>query len=124
MYIDIEYIDKTLYDKVSEIVGTTFVNVHPRANIERLNQFAMVRVSRIINDRGAYKSTTAFVDIYVRIKDSGVENITKINELTNKVMALFPYSDEVFSAITPELTFGDVEVEFTRVMIRMELIIK
>lgn len=124
MYINIEHIEKTLYDKVSEIVGTTYVNVHPRANIERLKQFAMVRVARIINDHGAYKRTTAYVDIYVRLKDSDLEDSTKIHELTNKVMAIFPYSDDVFSAITPELTFGDIESEFTRVMIRTELIIK
>jgi len=124
MYINIEHIEKTLYDKLSEIVDNVYVNKHPLSITERLKEFAMVRVARIIHNYGAYKQTTGYVDLYVRLRDSGVENSTEIHELTNKVMTLFPYSDDCFSIISPSLTFGDIEGEFTRIMIRLDLIIK
>lgn len=91
---------------------------------EQLSEFAIIRVARLIYDKHAYKTTTAFIDVYVRLKDSGVENTPRVSELSNKVVSLFPFSDEYFSIIAPEMTYGDLEGEFSRIMIRMELIIK
>lgn len=91
---------------------------------DKLSEFAIIRVARLIYDKHAYKTTTAFIDVFVRLKDSGVENTPRVCELSNKVVSLFPFSDEYFSIITPEMTFGDLEGEFSRIMIKTELIIK
>ena len=90
---------------------------------EQLKQFALVRVGRIIYDKNAYKETTAFVDIYVRLKDSGVEDSDMVCKLSNDIAEIFPFRDKYFSAITPELTYGDLEGEFSRIMLRFKIII-
>ena len=82
-----------------------------------------MRVVIIINHNNEYKETTAFIDIYVRLKDSGVEDSDMVCKLSNDIAGLFPFKDEYFSAITPELTYGDLEGEFSRIMLRFKIII-
>ena len=123
MYLDIKHIEKVVYDKIKPIISNIFINNHPRSMQEQLKQFALVRVGRIIYDKNAYKETTAFIDIYVRLKDSGVEDSDMVCKLSNDMADLFPFKDEYFSAITPELTYGDLEGEFSRIMLRFKIII-
>lgn len=124
MYLDIEHINRVLYERLSSVVTPIFISNHPRSMADQLSEFAIIRVARLIYDKHAYKTTTAFIDVFVRLKDSGVENTPRVCELSNKVVSLFPFSDEYFSIITPEMTFGDLEGEFSRIMIKTELIIK
>lgn len=124
MYLDIKHISTVLYERLASVVDTIFINNHPRAMAEQLQEFAIIRVARLIYDMHAYKTTTAYIDVYVRLQDSGIEDTNRISELTNKVVSLFPFSDEYFSIITPEITFGDIEGEFSRIMIKTDLIIK
>lgn len=123
MYLDIKHIEKVIYDKIKPTISDIFINNHPRSMQEQLKQFALVRVGRIIYDKNAYKETTAFIDIYVRLKDSGVEDSDMVCKLSNDIAGLFPFKDEYFSAITPELTYGDLEGEFSRIMLRFKIII-
>ena len=123
MYLDIKHIEKVVYDKIKPIISNIFINNHHRSMQEQLKQFALVRVGRIIYDKNAYKETTAFIDIYVRLKDSGVEDSDMVCKLSNDIADLFPFKDEYFSAITPELTYGDLEGEFSRIMLRFKIII-
>lgn len=124
MWIDIKNIEQRLCEMVGTVVDTIFLNNAPIAVAEQSDSFAVVEIGSEIQDFYAYKKTYLYIYLYVREKLSSVEDAATIHDLSNKVLELFPYSDELMSVISPTVTYGGRLDTLSRIIIGCELIIK
>ena len=69
--------------------------------------------------------TYCTVEVYVRLKKSGVEDLNVMDALVGKVLSLFPISDSVITVSNPKLTLkGNDGLGFSATLIRADLVIK
>lgn len=65
------------------------------------------------------------IEIYVRLRKSGHENLTRMDELLKSTLALFPYSDEYISVMNPSVKLKGLDgLGFSATLVRAELVIK
>lgn len=69
--------------------------------------------------------TYCTIEIYVRQKKGGAEDLGKMDSLVWKVLSLFPISDKAITASNPKLTLkGSDGLGFSATLIRADLVIK
>lgn len=124
MWIDLENIEKTIYELVDAVVTKTYLQNNPIAVPEKVSDFAVVQLGDRITDLNAYKKTELTIYLYVREKKSTIEDTRKLHDISNAVLGLFPYSDERISVYSAEATYGGRMNDLSRVIIGCEMIIK
>lgn len=122
--IDILGISKTIYDALKGVSENVFVNEAPKAVPEKLKDYIIVDACSSVSYQGTCAISYAVIYLFVRDKQSGVQNTTEVSRLTNEVLGLFPFVAENITMLSPDVSVGKRVSAHTRVTIRCEIIIK
>lgn len=129
---DFKYKDalKSLFDATNTVSDSVFTNDRPAAVAKQMNDFIVVSLPGLLSAT-TYGSgfgnirTYCTIEIYVRQKKGGAEDLGKMDSLVGKVLSLFPISDKAITAFNPKLTLkGSDGLGFSATLIRAELVIK
>lgn len=121
---------QSLYGLGELISEYVFTGKRPQATPEQMQDFVVVSIpSRIEASTygGGYGSTSGYcnIEIFVKLKKSGVEDIKKMNSMLEDVLDLFPYSDDAIQLARPVVALrGNDGLGFSAVLVRAELLIK
>lgn len=120
----------SLYEQAKTLSDNVFTGNRPQAVPEQMKEFIVVSIpSRLESSTygGGYGVTKAYcnIEIYVRLKKSGMENQTKMDALLGKLLDLFPIQDSVMLASRPKITLrGNDGLGFSAVLVRADLLLK
>lgn len=122
-WINIVELEQTWYNKLKEMFDKVYINNAPQAFVEQTLNYAVVSIGNSISNTGAYKESYGYIYMYTRNKESVVQDSYRIEEIVNDVLALFPLTTDLFSAISPSIGYGTKEGEYTMAMVRFRIII-
>ena len=120
----------SLYEIGKLISDYVFTGNRPQATCEQMSDFVVVSVpSRMESSTygGGYglKPSYCNIEIYVKQKKSGVEDVNKMDAMVSEVLSILPYSDERVQLTRPVVALrGSDGLGFSAVLIRTELLIK
>lgn len=129
---DFKYKDalKSLFDAAKAVNDNVFINDRPSAVAKQMDDFIVISLPGLLSTT-TYGSgfgnirTHCTIEIYVRQKKSGAEDMGKMDSIVGKVLSLFPISDNAITASNPKLTLkGSDGLGFSATLIRAELVIK
>lgn len=120
----------SLYDKAREVSSNVFTGGRPTATPEQMTEFVVVSIpSRMESSTlgGGYGVTQGYcnIEVFVKLRKGGVENLTKLDSMLKDVLDLFPINDETIMASRPTVMLrGNDGLGFSAVLVRAELVIK
>ena len=95
---------QSLYELTADITPERFISTRPNAVGESMPEFLLIRLPQSIYDRGdTYQSTKGQISVFVRDIQGGLENTSRLEELQNAIMDLFPIVTERFHGKMPVL---------------------
>jgi hypothetical protein len=121
---------QSLYGLGKLISNQVYTGNRPQATPEQMKDFVVVSVpSRLESSTygGGYGVTSGYcnIEIFVKLKKSGVEDANKLESLLGDLLDLFPYNDEVMQLTRPVVALrGNDGLGFSAVLVRAELLIK
>lgn len=121
---------QSLYGLGELISDNVFTGNRPQATPEQMQDFVVVSIpSRLEASTygGGYGVTSGYcnIEIFVKLKKSGVEDIKKVSSKLEQLLSLFPYSDENVQLSRPVVALkGTDGLGFSAVLVRTELLIK
>jgi hypothetical protein len=129
---DFKYRDalKSLFDMAKTVSDNVFTNDRPAAVAKQMNDFIVVslpgQLSAMTYGSGfGNVRTYCTIEVYVRQKKGGSEDLNTMDDLVGKVLSLFPVNDDVITASRPNLTLkGSDGLGFSATLIRADLVIK
>lgn len=87
---------------LEKIFPRVFVSTRPSAIGDKIDEYAVVRISNGERDRGdTYNTARMFISLFVRDKPGELENTLRLKELKNSLMELFPVIRDRFTADRP-----------------------
>lgn len=122
-WINLVELEQTWYNKLSSLFEKVYVNNAPSTFVEQIKNYAIISIGNSISNTGAYKESYGYIYMYVRNKKSNVQDSKSLEKTLNSVLALFPLTTDLFSAISPSIGYGTKEGEFTMAMVRFRIII-
>ena len=122
--IDILGIEKAIFEAFKSVSDNVFINNAPRSTTDPMSDYIVVDIGNSITFEGTYKKAYADFYLYVRQKNSDMDDIPRNNVLLNKLLSLIPFVTESFSIITPTINIGDRQGNFSVNAVRCNLIIK
>lgn len=129
---DFKYKDalKSLFNAAAAVSDNVFTNDRPAAVPKQMDNFIVVSLPGQLTSSTygcgfGNVQTYCNVEVYVRLKKSGVEDLNVMDALVGKVLSLFPISDSVITVSNPKLTLkGNDGLGFSATLIRADLVIK
>lgn len=121
---------QSLYGLGKEVSNNVFTNGRPQAVPEQMKDFVVVSLpSRLESGTygGGYGNIPTFcnIEIYVKLKKSGVENLDKLQTMVDLLLSKFPYTDDMIQAARPTVLLrGNDGLGFSAVLVRAELLLK
>lgn len=98
-----------LVERVKETLGidNVFAGTRPAAVKGTMNVFAVVELGNIYDGGDTYQMSDE-VNIYLFVKDkqSGIENSRMLGEMTRRMAAALPIKDELFFLSSPMLRYS------------------
>jgi ERCC4-type nuclease len=96
-------IKKLIHDAVKLDV---FVGERPTAADKQRDAMIVISMPYGIRNISAIQTSTLRIEVIVKNKSQGVQNVSKLESLTNTIQELFPYTsaDNAFCVQLPDLT--------------------
>lgn len=107
-----------------------FTGSRPQATPEQMKEFVVVSIPSRLESLaygGGYGHTSGFcnIEIYVRLKKGGMEDVNKLDEMLGELLDVFPYKDDSIQLSRPQVMLrGNDGLGFSAVLVRTELLIK
>ena len=120
---------QSLYGLGKLISDYVFTGNRPQATPEQMDNFVVVSVpSRLASSTygGGFGVTSGYcnIEIYVKLKKSGMEDVSKMDAMTKELLSIMPYQDEVIRLTRPQVMLkGTDGLGFSAVLVRAELLI-
>ena len=121
---------QSLYGLGKLISDHVFTGNRPQATPEQMKDFVVVSIpSRMESSTygGGYGVTSGFcnIEVYVKLKKSGMEDVNKMSEKIDDIISMMPYRDDVIHLTHPTVMLrGNDGLGFSAALIRTELLIK
>jgi hypothetical protein len=121
---------QSLYGLGKLVSDYVFTGNRPQATPEQMKEFVVVSIpSRLesLTCGGGYGVTSGYcnIEVYVRLKKSGMEDVAKMDEMVGDLLDMLPYRDEFVLLAKPQVMLrGSDGLGFSAVLIRTELVIK
>lgn len=121
---------QSLYGLGKLISEHVFTGNRPQATPEQMTDFVVVSIpSRMESSTygGGYGVQSSFcnIEIYTKLKKSGMEDVNKLDSMVGDVLDLMPYQDNVILLSRPQVMLrGNDGLGFSAVLVRAELLIK
>ena len=129
---DFKYKDalKSLFDMAKTVSDNVFTNDRPAAVPKQMDNFIVVSLPGLLSSM-TYGSgfgnirTYCTIEVYVRQKKGGAEDLEQMDTIVGDILSLFPISDNFISVSNPKLTLkGNDGLGFSATLIRTDLVIK
>lgn len=129
---DFKYKDalKSLFDMAKTVSDNVFTNDRPAAVPKQMDYFIVVSLPGLLSSM-TYGSgfgnirTYCTIEVYVRQKKGGAEDLEQMDTIVGDILSLFPISDNFISVSNPKLTLkGNDGLGFSATLIRTDLVIK
>lgn len=129
---DFKYKDalKSLFDAAKTVSENVFTNDRPAAVPKQMDNFIVVSLPGLLSSM-TYGSgfgnirTYCTIEVYVRQKKGGAEDLEQMDTIVGDFLSLFPISDNFISASNPKLALkGNDGLGFSATLIRADLVIK
>lgn len=120
----------SLYNLGRDVSKNVFTGSRPQATPEQMKEFVVVSIpSRLESSTygGGFGMTSAFcnIEIYVKHKKGDVEDQVKMDEMLEKALSVFPYSDGNIQMSRPSVMLrGSDGLGFSAILVRAEMVIK
>ena len=107
-----------------------FTGSRPQATPEQMKDFVMVSVPTRLSSStfgGGYGVTSGYcnIEIYVKLKKSGMEDVNKMSAMIDEILEAMPYQDQAVLVTRPQVMLrGNDGLGFSATLIRAELLIK
>lgn len=124
MAVDIARIEQMLKSEFGGICERTFINNVPPALDSPVDSYLVIDAANNVLDRGPYLDTYCYIYVYVRKRESGVQDSPKIDAMVNQVLSKIPICNDLFSLYGTTVGFGRNRGDFVETMIRSDMIIK
>lgn len=121
---------QSLYGLGKLISDNVFTGNRPQATPEQMDEFVVVSIpSRLASSTygGGYGVTRSYcnIEIYVRLKTSGMEDLNKMDGMMDMLLEAIPYQDDTIMLSNPSVTLRGLDgLGFSAVLVRAELVIK
>lgn len=121
---------QSLYGLGKLISDNVFTGNRPQATPEQMKEFLVVSVPTRLDAStygGGYGVTKGYcnIEIYVKLKKSGMEDVKKMESLIGDVLDIMPFQDETIQLSRPQIMLkGNDGLGFSAVLIRTDLLIK
>lgn len=121
---------QSLYGLGKLVSDYVFTGNRPQATPEQMKEFVVVSIpSRLesLTCGGGYGVTSGYcnIEVYVRLKKSGMEDVAKMDEMVGDLLDMLPYQDDFVLLTKPQVMLrGSDGLGFSAVLIRTELVIK
>jgi hypothetical protein len=121
---------QSLYGLGAQICNNVYTGNRPQATPEQMKEFIVVSVpSRLDSSTygGGYGTTKTYcnIEIFVKLKKSGHEDLNKLDNLLGNLINKLPYSSEIIQITNPQIMLrGNDGLGFSAVLVRAELLIK
>lgn len=121
---------KSLYDAGKYVCENVFTGDRPAAVPKQMEEFIVVSIPGTLESTvcgGGYGNVPTYcnIEIYVRLKKGGSEDIPRMNSICRSLLEMFPISDNAIKATRPRLMLkGNDGLGFSASLIRAELLIK
>lgn len=121
---------QSLYGLGKLVSDYVFTGNRPQATPEQMKDFVVVSIpSRMEASTygGGYGVTSGYcnIEVYVKLKKSGMEDVAKMDEMVGDLLDILPYQDEFVLLAKPQVMLrGSDGLGFSAVLIRAELVIK
>ena len=107
---DFKYKDalKSLFDMAKTVSDNVFTNDRPAAVAKQMNDFIVVSLPGQLSSM-TYGSgfgnirTYCTIEVYVRQKKGGAEDLEQMDTIVGDILSLFPISDNFISALKPQI---------------------
>lgn len=120
----------SLYGLGKLISDHVFTGNRPQATPEQMADFVVVSIPNRMDAStygGGYGVTSGYcnIEIYVRLKQSGMEDVPKMDSMIREFLDIIPYSDEVVQIARPQVMLrGNDGLGFSAALVRAEFLIK
>jgi hypothetical protein len=111
----------TLFDGIGERL---FLNRVPAATEKGLASYVVISTKEMVLDLGAYKKTYLSVTAVVKDRDDGREDSAALDEMTEKILDVFPIVVGRFRCISPEVSYGGAITGFSYTTVTADMIIE
>lgn len=107
-----------------------FTGNRPQATPEQMADFVVVSIpSRIAPSTcgSGFGMMRGYcnIEIYVKLKKSGMEDVNKMAQMIDEVLEMIPYQDDAVQVLRPQVMLrGNDGLGFSATLIRAELLIK
>lgn len=121
---------QSLYGLGKLVSDYVFTGNRPQATPEQMKDFVVVSIPTRLESStygGGYGVTSGYcnLEIYVKLKKSGMEDVDKMASMIEDVLEMFPYSDEHVQFSRPQIMLrGNDGLGFSATLVRAELLIK
>lgn len=121
---------QSLYGLGKLISNHVFTGNRPQATPEQMTDFVVVSIPTRLGSStygGGYGVTSGYcnIEIYTKLKKSGMEDVNKMSEKVDSVLSMMPYHDEIIQIARPQVMLrGNDGLGFSATLVRAELVIK
>lgn len=121
---------QSLYGLGKLISDYVFTGNRPQATPEQMKDFVVVSIPTRLESStygGGYGVTSGYcnIEIYVKLKKSGMEDVNRMASMIEDVLEMFPYKDETIQLSRPQIMLrGNDGLGFSATLIRAEIVIK
>lgn len=121
---------RSLYDAGKSVCENVFTGDRPSAVPKQMDDFIVVSIPGTLESTvfgGGYGNVPSYCDIevYVRLKKNGMEDVSKMGDVCRSILKMFPISDDTITASRPRMMLkGNDGLGFSAALIRADLLIK
>lgn len=121
---------QSLYGLGKLISDYVFTGNRPQATPEQMTEFVVVSIPGRLESStygGGYGVTSGYcnIEVYVKLKKSGMEDVSKMDEMLGDLLDIMPYNDDIVQLLRPQIMLrGNDGLGFSAVLVRTELKIK
>ena len=121
---------QSLYGLGKLISDYVFTGNRPQATPQQMKDFVVVSIPTRLESStygGGYGVTSGYcnIEIYVKLKKSGMEDVNKMASMIEDILEMFPYKDDTIQISRPQTMLrGNDGLGFSATLIRAEIVIK
>lgn len=118
----ISTIEREIHDWLQDIADAVYINNAPQAVPTPQSSYIVVSVGSSLQLNTPYKSGSCYIYVFVKNKESGVQDSLEIDRITNAVLGKLPLVTPHVQLIAPRMNYGTRSGAYTCTIIRLRMV--